>query len=123
MPVIAPVAAGPAGQALNINADTAAGALAGALRAETFVLVSDVPGVLDAEGSLLPLLNREEIRHLRQSGVISGGMIPKVEACLQALDAGCGRALILDGRAPASLGRFLLQGAPLGTLVLDKGPQ
>lgn len=117
VPVVAPVASGPEGQALNVNADTAAGALAGALGAEYFVLVSDVPGVLDGAGALIPQLDRQSIDSLRETGVINGGMIPKVEACLGSLAAGCGRALILDGRAPSSLRRFLLEGAALGTLV------
>ena len=119
VPVVAPVASGPNGKALNINADTAAGALAGAIGAEYFVLISDVPGVLDGEGRLIPSLNRKEIQHLRDAGVITGGMIPKVEACLNALDAGCQRALILDGRAPSSLRRYLLDDAPLGTVVTN----
>ena len=118
LPVVAPVASGPDGEALNINADTAAGALAGALAAEYFVLISDVPGVLDADGRLIPGLNRAEIARLKEDGVISGGMIPKVEACLNALDAGCSRALILDGRAQSSLRRYLLDDAPLGTVVV-----
>lgn len=117
VPVVAPVASGPEGQALNINADTAAGALAGALKAEYFVLISDVPGVLDAKSRLLTTLNRKEIEKLRAEGIISGGMIPKVEACLYALDAGCHHALILDGRAPSSLRRYLLDDAPLGTVI------
>ena len=117
VPVVAPLANSPEGQALNINADTAAGALAGALKAGYFVLVSDVPGVLDAQGRLIPSLNRQEIAALQREGVISGGMIPKVLACLDALDAGCQRALILDGRAPSSLRRYLLDDAPLGTVV------
>ena len=117
LPVVAPVASGPDGEALNINADTAAGALAGALAAEYFVLISDVPGVLNADGRLIPGLNRAEIARLKEDGVISGGMIPKVEACLNALDAGCSRALILDGRAQSSLRRYLLDDAPLGTVV------
>ena len=119
LPVVAPVASGPDGEALNINADTAAGALAGALAAEYFVLISDVPGVLNADGRLIPGLNRAEIARLKEDGVISGGMIPKVEACLNALDAGCSRALILDGRAQSSLRRYLLDDAPLGTVVVS----
>ena len=118
VPVVAPVASGPDGEALNINADTAAGALAGALAAEYFVLISDVPGVLNADGRLIPGLNRAEITRLKEDGVISGGMIPKVEACLNALDAGCSRALILDGRAQSSLRRYLLADAPLGTVIV-----
>lgn len=119
VPVVAPVASGPDGEALNINADTAAGALAGALNADYFVLISDVPGVLDADGRLITSLNRKEIATLREAGVITGGMIPKVEACLNALNAGCRRALILDGRAPSSLRRYLLDDAHLGTVVTD----
>lgn len=119
VPVVAPVANGPDGQALNINADTAAGALAGALAADYFILISDVPGVLDAEGRLITSLTRVEIEKLRAEGVITGGMIPKVESCLHALDAGCQRALILDGRSPSSLRRYLLDDAPLGTVVVN----
>ena len=119
VPVVAPVGSGPEGQALNINADTAAGALAGALDAAYFVLVSDVPGVLNGEGKLIPALDRAKISHLRETGVITGGMIPKLEACLHALDAGCARALILDGRAPSSLRRYLEKGEPLGTVVTN----
>ena len=119
VPVVAPVANGPDGQALNINADTAAGALAGALAADYFILISDVPGVLDAEGRLITSLTRAEIEKLRAEGVITGGMIPKVESCLHALDAGCQRALILDGRSPSSLRRYLLDDAPLGTVVVN----
>ena len=119
VPVVAPVANGPDGQALNINADTAAGALDGALAADYFILISDVPGVLDAEGRLITSLTRAEIEKLRAEGVITGGMIPKVESCLHALDAGCQRALILDGRSPSSLRRYLLDDAPLGTVVVN----
>ncbi len=120
IPVIAPVAANVQpqnGRALNINADTAAGALAGALQAQYFVLVSDVPGVLDAQKNLLPRLKRAEINQLKQDGVINGGMIPKVDACLHALEAGCEKALILDGRAESSLKRYLMDNEPLGTVI------
>ena len=117
VPVVAPIASGPDGEAMNVNADTAAGALAGALEASYFVLISDVPGVLDGDGKLLPTLDRATIEELKKSGVINGGMIPKVDACLHALEAGAGQALILDGRAEASLGRYLEQGEPLGTLI------
>ena len=117
VPVVAPVASDAAGQPLNINADTAAGALAGALHADYFVLISDVPGVLDADKKLIPSLDRARIAGLIESGVINGGMIPKVQSCLHALDEGCTRALILDGRQPSSLRRYLLDGEPLGTVV------
>ena len=94
-------------------------AMAGALAADYFILISDVPGVLDAEGRLITSLTRAEIEKLRAEGVITGGMIPKVESCLHALDAGCQRALILDGRSPSSLRRYLLDDAPLGTVVVN----
>ena len=86
LPVVAPVASGPEGQALNINADTAAGAVAGALHADYFVLISDVPGVLDADKKLIPSLDCARIAELIEAGVINGGMIPKVQSCLHALD-------------------------------------
>ncbi len=118
LPVVAPVAEDEEGSgALNINADTAAGALAGALKAEYFVLMSDVPGVLDAEKRLLPRLSRGDIDDLKASGVITGGMIPKVDACLHALDCGCSRALILNGAEKSALRRCLLEGEALGTVV------
>ncbi len=122
IPVIAPVATNIHAKndeltALNINADTAAGALAGALQAEYFVLVSDVPGVLDAQGQLLPQLKRGDIDVLKQNGTISGGMIPKVDSCLHALECGCKKALILDGRAKASLQQYLMEHKPLGTVI------
>ena len=103
VPVVAPVASGPDGEALNINADTAAGALAGALAAEYFVLISDVPGVLNADGRLIPGLNRAEITRLKEDGVISGGMIPKVDCCVEAIEEGVTSVHIIDGRKPHSV--------------------
>ena len=91
--------------------------MAGALHADYFVLISDVPGVLDADKKLIPSLDRARIAELIEAGVINGGMIPKVQSCLHALDEGCSRALILDGRQPSSLRRYLLDGEPLGTVV------
>ncbi len=121
-PVVAPVAANVddmGGAGLNINADTAAGALAGALQADYFVLVSDVPGVLNEEKELLPRLDMASIASLKESGVIYGGMLPKVDSCLFALQAGCKRALILDGRQKSSLERYLLQDEALGTVICN----
>ncbi|MDR2743726.1 MAG: acetylglutamate kinase [Desulfovibrio sp.] len=119
VPVVAPVASGPDGEPLNINADTAAGAIAGALRAAYFVLVSDVPGVLGTDENPIPVLDRAAVARLKDEGVISGGMIPKVDACLNALSGGCPRALILDGRAPSSLRRCLSGGEALGTAIME----
>ncbi len=118
VPVVAPIAEDEEGKgALNINADTAAGAIAGALQAEFFVLMSDVPGVLDADKKLLPSLTREDIAALKDAGVICGGMIPKVDACLHALDKGCKKALILNGAEKSALRRLLDGESGLGTVV------
>lgn len=117
-PVLAPIGYGPEGISLNINADTATGAMAGALQAEAFILVTDVPGVLDADKKLLPSLTREQVATLRASEVISGGMIPKVESCLHALNCGCQRAIILDGRSAGNLEACLLHQASTGTVLL-----
>ncbi len=117
VPVVSPIAESVDGGALNLNADTAAGAVAGALKAEFFVLMSDVPGVLDADKKLLPRLSRADIAALKESGVISGGMIPKVDACLHALDQGCEKALILNGAERSALRRLLEGDTGMGTVV------
>lgn len=122
IPVVAPLAIDSddaQGRSLNINADTAAGAIAGALAADYFVLVSDVPGVLDADKKLIPSLNRARISALTESGVICGGMIPKVDACLHALAQGCRRALILNGEVEGSLEKYLQEQAALGTVIVE----
>ncbi len=121
VPVIASLAISDEdGEWLNVNADTAASAVAGALDAEAVLFLTDTPGILrDIRNpqSLLPRLTRSECERLIRDDVISGGMIPKVEACFEALDAGAGRAVILDGRNPfALLEQFL--GEPAGTEIV-----
>ena len=98
IPVIAPVGCGEDGQTYNINADTAAGAIAGALKAKKLILLTDVEGVKDKNGSLLSTLTEPEVQRLIASGDISGGMIPKVTCCCKALDEGVAKAHIIDGR-------------------------
>lgn len=117
IPVVAPIGVGQDGQTYNINADTCAGAVAGALRAARLFLLTDVPGVLSKEGELLTDLTRADIAALTRDGTISGGMIPKLETCVEAVDAGVDAAVILDGRIPHAmlLEIFTRQGA--GTLV------
>ena len=117
IPVIAPVAIGRDGHTYNINADTMAGAIAGALGAARFFLLTDVAGVLDKGGELLTDLDAERIAALRADGTVSGGMIPKLETCVAAVAAGVGAAVIIDGRVPHAmlLEIFTKQGA--GTLV------
>jgi acetylglutamate kinase len=117
IPVIAPIAAGEDGQTYNINADTMAGAIAAALGAARLFLLTDVPGVLDGNGNLLTNLTPQAIAQLEDDGVIKGGMIPKLETCVKAVEAGCEAAVVLDGRVPHAmlLEFFTSQGA--GTLV------
>lgn len=116
IPVIAPIGAGENGQSYNINADTVAGAVAAAVKAARFLLLTDVPGVLDAEKKLIPELTAAETRRLVADGTISGGMIPKVETCLDAVAGGAEAAVIVDGRVPhAMLLELFTAGA--GTLI------
>ena len=117
IPVVAPVALGADGQTYNINADTMAGAIAAACNASRFFLLTDVAGVLDKSGELLTDLDPAGIAALKADGTISGGMIPKVETCVSAVEAGVDAAVILDGRVPHAmlLEIFTRQGA--GTLV------
>jgi len=98
IPVIAPIAGGEDGATYNINADTMAGAIAAALGAARLFLLTDVPGVLDGNGKLLGDLTPADIARLRDEGVISGGMVPKLETCVNAVEAGCEAAVVLDGR-------------------------
>lgn len=98
IPVIAPIGAGPDGETFNINADTAAGAIAAATHADRLLMLTDVEGVLDGDKELIPTLSVSEVDNLIQKGVISGGMIPKVETCAKAVKDGVRAAVILDGR-------------------------
>ena len=116
IPVVAPIGVGELGESYNINADTVAGAVAGAVKAARFLLLTDVPGVLDADKKLIPELSAAEARRLIADGTISGGMIPKVETCLEAVDRGVEAAVIVDGRVPhAILLELFTEGA--GTLI------
>ncbi len=100
IPVIAPLGMGHEGETYNINGDTAAGAIAGALKADRLLLLTDVAGVKNAEGEVLTDLTAEQIRALTEDGTIAGGMIPKTETALDAIASGVRAVVILDGRAP-----------------------
>ena len=114
--VIAPLAAGPGSQPLNVNADTVAGEVARALHAEKLVLFTDVPGVLDADGSVLPELTQQRVAEMLADGTIRGGMIPKIQACLRALET-VPRVHVLDGRVPHALIRELFTHEGVGTML------
>ena len=117
IPIVAPVALGADGATYNINADTMAGAIAGALGAKRFFLLTDVAGVLDKAGALLTDLDRTAIDALKADGTITGGMIPKVETCVAAVDAGVEAAVILDGRVPHAMLLEIFTARGAGTLI------
>ncbi len=103
IPVIAPVGVGGNGETYNINADLVAGAVAGALKAEKLILLTDQSGILDKDNKLIPTLNKKNVEMLINSGIIAGGMLPKTKSCFEALDAGCIKVHIIDGRVPHAL--------------------
>jgi acetylglutamate kinase len=116
--VIAPVASATDGpQTYNVNADTFAGAIAGAVGAKRLLLLTDVPGVLDADKQLVKQLSIEQARRMIADGVISGGMIPKVETCIYAVEAGVEGVVILDGKTPHAVLIELLTDGGAGTLI------
>jgi acetylglutamate kinase len=117
IPVLAPVATSDSGGTFNVNADTFAGAIAGALKAKRLLLLTDVPGVLDKSKKLIPQLSVAEARRLIADGTISGGMIPKVETCIYALDQGVEGVVIMDGKVPHTVLLELLTDHGVGTLV------
>ncbi len=117
IPVIAPIAPGADGATYNINADTMAGAIAAALGASRLFLLTDVAGVLDLDGNLLPDLQPGDIARLQAQGAITGGMIPKLETCIHAVEAGCEAAVVLDGRVPHAMLLEIFTERGAGTLI------
>lgn len=117
IPVVAPIGMDKQGQTYNINADIAAGAIAGAVRASRLFMLTDVPGVLDKDGNLIPELTEEEAKEAIATGVISGGMIPKIETCLEAVKAGAQAAVIMDGRVPHACLLELFTEGGSGTII------
>jgi acetylglutamate kinase len=117
IPVIAPVGVGADGQTYNINADTVAGAVAGALHATRLLMLTDVAGVLDAEGCLIPDMTVAEVERGVTGGMITGGMIPKVENCADAVRQGAKGAVILDGRMPHACLLELFTEGGMGTII------
>lgn len=120
IPVIAPVGVDEKGQAHNINADLAAGAVAHALHAEKLLMLTDVPGILDGDKNLIGHIARRQVDELIDKGVISGGMMPKVRACFDALDGGVGKAHIIDGRVAHAILLELFTDTGVGTEIVNK---
>ena len=117
MPVVAPTGLGDDGMTYNINADTAAGAVAGAMGATRLLMLSDVAGILDKDGALVHHVNLQGARALIADGTVSGGMIPKVETCIKAVEEGAEAAVIMDGRAPHAVLVELFTEHGIGTLI------
>ena len=117
IPVVAPVGSDAEGETYNINADTAAGAIAAALGATRMLMLTDVAGVLDGDGSLIPELTVSEAESLIRDGTVSGGMIPKVETCINAVLGGAEASVIMDGRAPHALLVELFTEHGMGTII------
>jgi acetylglutamate kinase len=117
IPVVAPIGVGAKGETFNINADTIAGSVAGAMSAARLLLLTDVEGVLDKEGKLIPRLTVGEARALIADGTISGGMIPKIETAIDAVESGVKAAVILDGRIPHVLLLELFTEHGAGTMI------
>jgi acetylglutamate kinase len=117
IPVVAPIGIGKNGETYNINADTAAGAIAGAIGATRLLLLTDVAGVLDKQKQLLPKLTANQARRLIADGTAQGGMIPKIETCLEAVDQGVDAAVILDGRVPHALLLEIFTAGGAGTMI------
>jgi len=117
IPVIAPIGLGPKGETYNINADTVAGAIATAVGATRFLLFTDVPGVMDASGNVIPELTVSQTRQLIADGGVNGGMIPKLETCVDAVRGGVDAAVIIDGTIPHALILEIFTDAGIGTLI------
>jgi len=117
IPVLAPVATSADGETYNVNADTFAGAIAGALGAKRLLLLTDVPGVLDKSKNLIKSLSVEDCRRLIADGTVTGGMIPKIETCIYAVERGVEGVVILDGKTPHAVLVELLTDGGAGTLI------
>lgn len=119
IPVISPIGVGPEGETLNINADYVASAVASALKAEKLILLTDVAGLLDKKGTVISTLKKSRIAKLVKDGTISGGMLPKVQACMSALEQGVGKTHIVDGRVPHCLLLEIFTREGIGTQILS----
>lgn len=117
IPVIAPIGTDDEGNSYNINADTVAGAVAAAVKAEKLILLTDVEGIKDADGHVVYEAHKDEINEMIEDGTISGGMIPKVNGCIEAIDSGVTGVHIIDGRIPHCLLLEIFTKSGIGTLI------
>lgn len=122
IPVIAPIGAGENGETFNVNGDTAAGAIAASLKADRLLLLTDVDGVKDAEGQVVTEITPRQVREMTEAGVIAGGMIPKTETALDAIEFGVRAVVILDGRAPHACLLELFTDHGAGSLIRTQRP-
>jgi acetylglutamate kinase len=118
IPVISPIGVRRTGEALNINADYVASAIAASLKAEKLLLITDVPGIKDGDGNVMSTLNKLEILELINEGIIGGGMLPKVQACMRAIESGVRKTHIVDGRVPHSLLLEIFTNEGIGTEII-----
>jgi len=118
IPVISPIGAGSGGETFNINADYVASSLASALRAEKLILLTDVQGISDKKGTVITTLRKKDVKKLMEEGTVSGGMIPKVQACTQALDHGVKKTHIVDGRVAHCLLLEIFTKEGIGTEIV-----
>lgn len=118
IPVISPVGVGPKGETFNINADYVASSVAAALKAEKLILLTDVPGIKDRNGKVLPTIQKKQIKKLIEEGTISGGMLPKVQACVKALEGGVQKTHIIDGRVSHCLLLEIFTKEGIGTEIV-----
>lgn len=117
-PVISPIGIGDRGETLNINADYVASAIAAALKAEKLILLTDVAGIKDKSGNIIPTIHKKDIKKLIDDGTVSGGMLPKIQACKQAIDGGVKKNHIIDGRVPHCLLLEIFTKEGIGTEVI-----
>ena len=117
IPVISPVGVGPKGETLNINADYIAAAVASALKAEKLILLTDVPGLMNKKGRIISAVTKRQTKKLFEDGTITGGMMPKVQACLKAIEGGVSKTHIIDGRIPHCLLLELFTREGIGTEI------
>jgi acetylglutamate kinase len=117
IPVISPIGVGPNGETLNINADYVAASVASALQAEKLILLTDVPGIIEKNDKIISTLRKQQIKKLIENGTITGGMLPKVQACLKAIESGVSKTHIIDGRIPHCLLMEIFTKKGIGTEI------